>query len=54
MTPEEIAAQQEASLRMQALHLADKRKPADASMEDVLKDAEKVLKFIKAGVRVAG
>jgi hypothetical protein len=47
MTPDE-------QLRMQAMMLADKRKAADASVDDVIREAEKVLRFLKGGVAVAG
>ena len=47
MTPDE-------QLRMQAVMLADKRKEPGATMEDVLKEAEKVIRFIKGGVAVSG
>lgn len=47
MTPDE-------QLRMQAMMLADKRKPADATIDDVLREAEKVLRFLKGGVAVSG
>jgi hypothetical protein len=53
MTPEQIIAQQEAQARQQALNLADKRMPADASPADVIKEAERVLTFLKAGMTVA-
>lgn len=46
MTPDE-------QMRLQAMMLADKRSPADASTEAVIKEAEKILKFLKAGVAVA-
>lgn len=54
MSPEEVAAQQEAQARQQAMQLADKRCPADASVADVIKEAERVLKFLMAGFKVAG
>lgn len=47
MTPDE-------QMRMQAMMLADKRKPADASVDDVIREAEKVLRFLKGGVAVSG
>lgn len=53
MTPEEIAAQQEAQARQMAMQLADKRAPEGASVEDVIKEAERVLKFLRAGIAVA-
>lgn len=53
MTPEQIIAQQEAQARQQALSLADKRSAPDATTADVLKEAERVLKFLKAGITVA-
>lgn len=53
MTPEEIAAQQDIEIRKQALMLADKRLPSSATPDDLEKAAEKLVKFIKAGVKVA-
>lgn len=50
MTP---AEQMEASMRQQAMQLADKRTPAEATVSDVVKEAERVLKFLKAGMTVA-
>lgn len=45
MNPEQI--------RLQALMLADKRKDASAPIEEVIAEAEKVLKFLLAGIKVA-
>ncbi len=53
MTPEQIIAQQEAQARQQALSLADKRMPPETLPQEVVKEAERVLKFLKAGMTVA-
>lgn len=46
MTPDE-------QMRLQAVMLADKRSPATATTEEVIAEAEKVLKFLMAGIKVA-
>ncbi len=53
MTPEQIEAQQDIAARLEAIRLADKRVGLGSSTEDVIAEAEKVLKFLKAGIKVA-
>lgn len=50
MTPEQ---QQEATMRQMALSLADKRCKDGATVEEVITEAERVLKFLRAGMVVA-
>ena len=44
--------QQEISLRQYALTVANQKSQPDASIEDLLKDAEKLMVFLRAGVKL--
>lgn len=50
MTPEQ---QLEANMRQMAMQLADKRISASANIDKLLEEAERVLKFLRAGMTVA-
>jgi hypothetical protein len=43
----------EEQIRFMALQLADKRMPSDATNDDLVKEADKLVAFIKAGANIA-
>lgn len=53
MSPEEIAAQQEMNARQMALGMALQRAKPEDSLDDIIKMAEKLMAFLKAGLKVA-